>query len=67
MASRWVRNEFEQAISEELEGQPKRVLPVLLEDCDLPSYLRRLYAGLHQGDDAKFKKMLETIRNLGVW
>jgi hypothetical protein len=68
VASRWVNHELEQAMREELDGHRKRVLPILLIDCELPGFLRgRLFADLRSGDPGEFARMLHAIRTLGMW
>ena len=45
--SKWVRKEYEVANSFILSGEKMKVLPVLLEECDIPSFLRPIaYADL---------------------
>jgi len=43
--SAWVAKELDVAMNQEIEGRRVRVLPILLEDCNLPSFLiGKLYA-----------------------
>src|SRR5215831_14962296 len=43
--SEWVKREVDVAINEEIEGKRVKVLPLVIEDCDLPGFLKgKLYA-----------------------
>jgi hypothetical protein len=43
--SRWVRKEVDIAMTQEIRGKRVKVLPVLLEDCVIPSFLKdKVYA-----------------------
>lgn len=43
--SEWVKRELEIALNEEIENKKTRVLPLLIEDCRIPSFLKgKLYA-----------------------
>ncbi len=45
--SEWVKKEVDIAMNQEIEGKKVKVLPVLLESCDLPGFLKgKLYADL---------------------
>ena len=52
VSSEWVSRELEIAINEEIEGRRVVVLPVLVEDCQLPPFLRgKLRADLRSLDN----------------
>ncbi len=45
VSSEWVQRELEAAMNEEIGGKKVKVLPLLMEKCDLPPFLRgKLYA-----------------------
>jgi TIR domain-containing protein len=58
VSSRWVEQELNAALTNQIAGKGI-VLPVLLEDCELPMLLRkRLYAD--------FRSDLESVKKSGV-
>jgi hypothetical protein len=62
VASRWVQEELNAALMEDLSGEGQAVLPVLLEDCDVPPLLRsRLYADFRTDFAAGLKKLLAVL------
>lgn len=43
--SRWVQEELDIAMNQQIEGRRVKVLPLLLDDCELPGFLQgKLYA-----------------------
>lgn len=66
--SPWVMQELEIALSQQLAEKQISVLPVLIEDCTIPTFLRnRLYLDLREVSQGSLEKLLETIRSLGKW
>ena len=62
MASEWCRKELSSGFLRELEEQRVVVLPLFLEDCEMPIFLRgKMYADFRQDFDEGFKKTLEAI------
>ena len=62
--SSWVQNELQLAMSRELADRRVRVLPILIEACELPMYLRdKLYADFSRPDDfdTPFARLLRTL------
>lgn len=60
--SKWCKKELSSALLKELEKENVFVLPVLLEDCDIPLFLRgKLYADFREDFDAGFSTVLEGI------
>ena len=50
--SKWVKLELDVAMTQEIEGRRVKVLPLLIEDCDLPGFLiGKLYADFRPGAD----------------
>ncbi len=49
--SQWVRKEVDIAMNQEIRGKRVKVLPLLVEDCDLPGFLEgKLYADFRTED-----------------
>jgi len=60
--SEWCRKELNAGLLRELEEQRVVVLPVLVEECDIPLFLRdKLYADFRTSFDAGLKTILEAI------
>lgn len=62
--SSWVQTELRMAMSRELEDKNVRVLPILIEPCELPMFLRdKLYADFSKSDDfdAPFARLLRAL------
>jgi hypothetical protein len=58
--SRWVQLELRMAMTLELEHGRVRVLPLLLDDCPLPVFLRdKLYADFRRADE--YRRSLELV------
>ena len=60
MESSWVEKELEMAITQEIENGTKKVLPILIENCEIPSYI----AGKKHGDFRTPAKAISGIREL---
>jgi TIR domain len=66
ISSRWVQAELNSALMEELSGKGVTVLPVLIEDCELPSLLRdRVYADFRSDFNAGLLKLLAVFEQEG--
>jgi len=60
VASVWVRREVEMALTQEIIKDNVKVLPILLENCDIPGFLLgKLYADLRK--DGNYQQELEKI------
>jgi TIR domain len=58
--SRWCQEELRMALSMQINGAPIRVLPAIVEDCDVPGFLKeKVYADFR--DDWGFDTALEDI------
>ena len=58
--SEWVKKEVDIAMNQEIEGKKVKVLPVLLDNCDLPGFLKgKLYADLTK--KANYNMVLRQI------
>jgi len=65
MESEWCKKELTAGFLRELEEKRVVVLPLLLEDCQLPIFLRgKMYADFRSDFDKGFKKTLEAIANV---
>jgi hypothetical protein len=64
--SGWVQRELDVAMNQEIQGKRVKVLPILLEDCDLPGFLvGKLYADFR--DPGIYEESLSfLLRKLGV-
>ena len=60
VGSEWVKKEVDVAMNQDIENRRVKVLPVRLDDCDLPSFLKgKLYASLKHPDE--LKRVLDMI------
>lgn len=64
--SAWVRREIDVAMTQEIEGRKVKVLPLLVDDCDLPGFLMgKLYADFRK--PVKYNDGLEMLlKKLGI-
>lgn len=68
VSSSWVEKELQIGMNRELKERRVSVLPILLEDCDVPLFLSdKLYADLRDESEAARDKVLETLRRHGSW
>lgn len=68
VASSWVQKELEIGINRELRDQRMRVLPIMLEECDVPLFLSdKLYADLRDDPETAMDNILITLRRYGSW
>jgi hypothetical protein len=64
VASRWVQEELQQALDLQLQGKKISVLPILINDCQIPGFLRtRLYADFRNKDgyEVALEKLLHAM------
>lgn len=60
--SAWVKKELNAALMRELDEKRVLVLPVLLEDCDVPMFLReKMYADFRTSFDAGLSKLVDAL------
>lgn len=58
--SPWVRREIDVAMNQEIEGRRLKVLPILIDDCDLPGFLLgKIYADFRKPE--KYNESLEAL------
>jgi hypothetical protein len=58
--SSWVKKELQIAITKEIEGKRVTVLPLLIDDCEIPSYLSdKMYADFRESH--RFEKECEKL------
>lgn len=68
VTSPWVEKELQIGINRELKERQVHVLPILLEDCDLPLFLAdKLYADLRENRELARDRVLETLHRYGSW
>ena len=62
--SEWVKREVDIAMNQEIEGKRVKVLPLLVEHCDLPWFLKgKLYADFTDGNyESGMSKLLERLK-----
>jgi TIR domain len=63
VSSAWVRHEFTVALMDQLSGQDVTVIPILIEECPIPSVLRNLkYIDMRpERFEQGFIKLIETL------
>jgi hypothetical protein len=62
IASEWCRKEINAGLVRELEERRVIVLPLLLEDCEVPLFLReKMYADFRRNFDEGLRQVLEAI------
>ena len=62
VASAWCNKELNAGLMRELDEKRVLVLPVLVEDCDIPMFLReKVYADFRTDFDAGLKSLLESL------
>jgi TIR domain len=60
VGSRWVQEELEQALERQIGGRRLTVLPLILQDCDIPGFLRtKLYADFR--GEANYNSGLQAV------
>lgn len=64
--SAWSRHEFSAFAAREVSGKTNPILPILIEDCDIPVFLRdRLYLDFRSSFDEPFKKIVSFFAEDG--
>ena len=62
VASAWCNKELNAGLMRELDEKRVLVLPILIEDCDIPLFLReKVYADFRTDFDAGLKSLLEAL------
>jgi hypothetical protein len=65
VSSEWVKKEVNAGLFRELDEKKVIVLPVLVEDCQIPVFLRdKLYADFRSDFDAGLEKILESVARI---
>lgn len=65
VASEWCKKELSAGLIRELEERRVIVLPLLLEDCDIPLFLRdKMYADFRKDFDAGLNEIQKTVASL---
>jgi len=68
VASPWVEKELQIGLSRELKERRIYVLPILLEECEVPLFLSdKLYIDLRNEPRQAKDKVLEKLRRHGTW
>lgn len=68
VASQWVAKELEIGMTKELKTRKVCVLPILIEDCEIPPFLTtKIYGNLRKANNAIYDELLETLRKHGSW
>lgn len=63
--SNWVKKELNAALMRELDEKRVVVLPLLLEDCEMPIFLReKMYADFRKDFDAGLHKVSESVAKI---
>ncbi len=66
IASHWVQKELSLAMSKEVRGKKITVLPLLIEQCDLPASLKdKLYADFTNPDNFE-REYIKLLRAIGI-
>lgn len=64
VASHWVRKEVDIAMTQEIKGRRVKVLPILLEECEIPSFLSdKIYADFRNpvNYDSALEKVVKRL------
>ena len=62
VASEWCKKELNAGLMRELDEKKVIVLPVLVEDCEIPVFLReKMYADFRKNYDAGLKALVEAV------
>lgn len=63
IVSEWVQRELNTVLMAQLSGQNVRVIPVLIEDCEIPALLRdTIYVDLRSQFEKGFLSLLDALR-----
>jgi len=66
VGSNWVQRELQVAIDAELSHKSIKVLPVILEPCEIPAFLRGK-VWIEAGNQNLLEILLRTLRGMGTW
>ncbi len=64
VTSEFVKKEVDIAINQEIEGKRVKVLPLLLDNCELPGFLKgKMYADFRKSDsyNTEFRKLAKRL------
>jgi hypothetical protein len=62
VTSEWVRREVEVAMTDEISGRRVKVLPLLIDDCDLPGFLQgKLFADFREDYSVALGQVLRRL------
>ena len=62
LQSTWCEKEYQKAIECERQNQSPRVIPLVIEDCEIPSYMSdKYYADFRNDYETCVKKIIESI------
>jgi len=64
--SEWVKKEVDIAMNQEIEGRKVKVLPLLLEPCEMPGFLKGKKYADFMTDDLYQQTLSELLHRLGV-
>ncbi len=68
VSSSWVAKELEIGINRELQEKRVYVLPILIEECEIPTFLHgKLYADFRATPQDGITNVLNTLRRRGSW
>lgn len=66
VASRWVQEELQQALTLQISGRALAVLPILIADCEIPGFLRsRLYADFRDSNQYE-DSLIALLKAIGI-
>ena len=66
VSSSWVREELHMALTDQINGKRVGVLPIKIDDCELPGFIRsRLYCDF--SDDSRYRDAFrKLVRDIGA-
>jgi hypothetical protein len=68
VSSQWVAKELEIGMARELKTRKVYVLPILIEDCEIPPFLEtKLYGDFREAKENIYDSLLETLRKNRSW
>lgn len=68
VSSSWVKTELQTGFDSELQDSRLHVIPLLIEDCQIPPFLKtKLYCDLRGDETEGLNRLLKTIRSYGDW
>jgi hypothetical protein len=70
IASEWVRRELDVAMNQEIQGRRVKVLPLLIDDCELPGFLMgKLFADFRdeKGYIHALEQIIKRLGNVDGW